>query len=152
MNCPTSASIWTVRGVSRNRRGFTLVETLVAGVVLAISAAVLGTTVSQAMRSLTLARDYQRAAELLDKTLAKVDLIGPARLMYEMPENNVFDPPHDRFSWQMKIDSRNEGDLYEVTVYILWRTPAGESRWIQGQTLLNDPPDSRPGELYWDEL
>ena len=61
MNCPTTVSTSTL-----SRRGFTIVEALVAGVILSLSAVALGATVSHCMRSLTLARDYQRAAELLD--------------------------------------------------------------------------------------
>ena len=132
--------------------GFTLVETLVAGVILALSAVALGMTVSQSMRSLALARDYQRAAELLDKTLTKIDLIGPARLQFEGPTEDVFERPHDRFAWQAKIEPGIQGHLYEVTVRILWETPGGTIRSIEGQTLLNDPPDSRTIELDWYRL
>ena len=49
----------------RHCDGFTLVETLAAGVILALSGAVLSMAVKGSMRSLTLARDYQLAAELL---------------------------------------------------------------------------------------
>jgi len=132
--------------------GFTLVETLVAGVILALSAAVLGVTISQSMRSLALARDYQQAAELLDKTLTKIDLVGPARLLYEGPREDVFSPPHERFSWQVQIEPRTQGHLYEVTVRILWETPGGTKRSVEAQTLLNDQPDSRPTDLDWDSL
>ena len=133
-------------------RGFTLIEVLVAGVILALSAVALGMTVSNCMRSLTLARDYQRAAELLDKTFTKIDLIGPALLLYEGPTQGLFEKPHDRFAWQAQIDSRLEANLYEVTVRILWQTPSGKPRSIEAQTLLNDPPGSRPSELYWEDL
>ncbi|MCK4850066.1 MAG: prepilin-type N-terminal cleavage/methylation domain-containing protein [Phycisphaerae bacterium] len=153
MNCPTTAWTSTSRPTSERTAGFTLVEVLVAGVILALSAGALGLTISQSMRSLALARDYQQAAELLDKTFTKIDLIGPALLHYEGPTEGIFDEArHERFAWQAKIDSRLEGNLYEVTVRILWETPSGKGRFIEAQTLLNDPPGSRPSELYWDEL
>ena len=132
--------------------GFTLVEVLAAGVILALSALVLGTIITQGMHSLVRARDYQRAAELLDETLTKIDIIGPARLLYEGPLEEVFASPHDGFAWQAQIEQRTEGYLYEVTVSILWTTPAGEQRSVQAQTLLNDAPDSRPVELDWYSL
>ncbi len=153
MTCPTTAWTSTSRLTSQRSAGFTLVEVLVAGVILALSAGALGLTISQSMRSLGLARDYQQAAELLDKTFTKIDLIGPARILYEGPSEGLFDEArHERFAWQVKIDSRLEGNLYEVTVRILWETPSGKGRFIEAQTLLNDPPGSRPSELYWDEL
>ena len=135
----------------RHRKGFTVVEALAAGVILAISAAVIGTSVSQALASLQLARDYQLAAELLDATLTKIDLIGPVRLVWEGPTEGQFPPPLDRFTWQADIDARLEGSLYEVTVRILWQTATGQ-RSVQAQTLLNDPLNSRKAELDWEHL
>ncbi len=153
MRCPTIAWTSTSRFTTKRSRGFTLVEVLVAGVVLALSAGATGLTISNGMRSLALARDYQRAAELLDRTFTKIDMIGPARILYEGPSEGLFDEDrHEKFAWQATIDSRLEGNLYEVTVRILWQTPSGKPRFIEAQTLLNDPPGSRSSELYWDEL
>ena len=140
------------KSAKQHPRGFTLVETLVAGIILALSALVLATTISQGTHSLTLARDYQRAAELLDETLTKIDIIGPARLFYEGPAGDFFDPPHDRFAWQAQIEPRTEGNLYEVTVRILWITPTGATRSVEAQTLLNDSPKSRSTGLDWYSL
>lgn len=147
-----TASTWTNRLGRRRRGGFTLIETLAAGLILALSGAVLSTAVRQAVRSLALARDYQRAAELIDRTLTKIDLVGPARLSIEGPTGGVFRPPHERFTWQVRIDSRVEGHLYEVTVRVSWLAPGGKMRSAQVQTLLNDPPRSRPENLLWEDL
>ena len=126
---------------------------LIAGVILALSAGALSLTVSQNMRSLSLARDYQRAAELLDRTFTKIDLIGPARLLYEGPRQGRFAKPYDRFAWQVKeIEPRLEGNLYEITVRIFWETPGGKPQFIEAQTLLNDPDGSRSESLLWEEL
>ena len=142
--------------MSRRRRqrshGFTLVETLAAAMILALAAAVLGTAVAQGMRSLARARDYQRAAELLDRTLTKIDTIGPARLLAEGQTEGAFDPPHDRFAWAADIVPRPEGHLYDVTVRVWWLTPGGGRRSAEAQTRLNDPPGSRPTELNWGDL
>ena len=134
------------------RRGFTLVETLAAGVILGLSAAVLGITVSSNMRSLALARDFQRAAELLDRTLTKIDTIGPAQLLAEGPTAGGFNPPHERFIWTATIERRFEGDLYDVTVRIAWPTPDGKQRSVEAQTFLNDPADLMQSELDWNDL
>ena len=140
------------KSYKQHRSGFTLVETLVAGVILALSAVALGTTISRGMNSLALARDYQQAAELLDRTLTKIDLIGPSSLLYEGPMADFFSPPYDRFTWQAQIEPLSEGYLYEVTVRIFWTTPIGTQRSVQAQTLLNDAPDSRPSGLDWYSL
>jgi len=135
-----------------SRRAFTLVETLAAGVILAFSAAVLGVAVRGGIRSLAVSRDYQRAAELLDRVLTKIDTIGPARLLDEGPTEGRFTPPHDRFTWSAAIVPRFEGHLYEVTACITWQTPGAEQRSIEAQTLLNDPPDVPQSKLRWSDL
>lgn len=135
----------------RHRAGFTVVEALAAGTVLALSALVISAAARQAMDSLQVAGDYQRAAELLDGTLTKIDLMGPDRLAMEGPTEGRFAPPDDRFSWKAEFDQRAEGYLYEVSVSISWQTARGV-RSIDAQTLLNDSPGSRSMQVEWDEL
>lgn len=136
----------------RSRDGFTLVEALVAGVILALSAGVLGVAVRGGMRSMTLAREYQTAAELMDRVLTKIDVVGAARMAEEGPLEGAFEPPNESFSWSAQIVPRQEGDLCEVTVKIVWESGLGTKRSVEAQTLLNDPvriPEDRPA---WDEL
>ena len=135
-----------------HRKAFTLVEALAAGVILTLAGTMLAVAVSQGMRSLTLSRDTQRAAELLDRTLTKIDMIGPARLMEEGPTEGPFPAPHEKFRWEAQIEARTEGYLYDVTVRITWPTVGGGRRKVVGATRLNAPPKSRPEELEWDDL
>ena len=127
-------------------------EALSAGVILALAGTVLGVGISQSIRSLGMARDLQRASELLDQTLTKIDTIGPARLALEGPTEGPFEPPHDRFAWKVRIRDLMEGYLYDVVVQIVWTTPGGKVRSVEVQTYLNDPPGSRPGTLQWEDL
>jgi len=136
------------RTTARHAAGFTLVEALAAGVILSISAAMIGMGVSQSMVSLQRADDYQKAAELLDDVLTRIDIIGPERLLREGPDEGDLD---NRFRWKATIKSRFEGDLYDVTVRILWTTPDGE-RSVQGHTMLNDPLMSKSQTIQWDDL
>ena len=139
------------RAAQRHRRGFTLVEALTAGMILTISATVLGTATRVSMQSLQLARDYERATELLDRVLTKIDLIGPERMFTEGPTEGEFDGPNAKFRWEATIESRLGGHLYEVTARVLWPTD-GSERSVQAATLLNDPPDSRNPNLEWDQI
>ena len=131
--------------------GYTLVEALAAGVILAASAGVLGRIVSGTMESMRVARDVQRAAQLLDQTLTKIDTIGPQRLLEEGPADGAFPPPDGQFRWRAAIESRLGGHLYEVTVHVSWPTDRGV-RTVSATTLLNDPPQSRSGTVRWDQL
>ncbi|KPK82648.1 MAG: hypothetical protein AMJ81_09670 [Phycisphaerae bacterium SM23_33] len=119
--------------------------------VLALAAAVIAMGTSQTLESLELARDYQQAAELLDRLLTKIDLIGPERLLREGPLQGQFDPPEHRFTWAASLRQRAEGHLYEVTVRVSWPVRGGR-RSAEAQSLLNDPPGTRSPDLKWNDL
>lgn len=142
--------------MSRRQRqhaaGFTLVETLAAGLILALSAAALALSARQNLKALENARDYQQAAELLDEVLTKIDLIGPARLELEGPAEGIFPPPAERFRWQASIALYDQGSLYDVVVRVSWLRPDGSQGQAEIETLLHDPPGSRSGQLEWDDL
>ena len=141
------------RSRRQNRRGFTLVEVMAAGVILALSASVLSLGVRQSLRSLGKARDYQQAAELLDRIMTKTDMFGAGRIRVEGPNQGGFPPPHDRFRWQTQIESADtESDLYEVTVRIAWVDPNGYTQYVEAQTLLYDPPRLAEQELSWEDV
>jgi len=140
--------------VERPRRhsgGFTLVETLAAGMILALAATVLSLSVRQSLRSLRLSRDLQQAAGLCDEVLSKIDTLGPAMILDEGPPGGAFAPPHERFEWSAEITPLAEGDLYDVVVTIEWET-AMENRSVRMQALLRDPVDETPSLLRWEDL
>jgi hypothetical protein len=139
------------RRAETSRRGFTIVEALAAGVILTMSAMVVGSAVNRAMFSLRLAADTQRAAQLLDGTLTKIDMVGPDRLLTEGPMEGGFSGEDGRFRWEAEIESRLEGHLYDVTVRISWMTDAGR-RSVEAATRLNDPPNSRNAAVRWEDL
>jgi hypothetical protein len=134
------------------RTGFTLIEALCAGLILAVSAVAIATGVAQSVRSLQSGDDYRIAGERLDELLTKVDLVGPSRLEIEGPTEGRFAPPYERFGWALRIASADGGDLYEVTAVVQWRTPRGALRTERAQTLLHDPPGSRQGGTKWEDL
>jgi prepilin-type N-terminal cleavage/methylation domain-containing protein len=134
-------------------RGFTLVEVLAAGMILALSAAMIGLSVRQSLFSLNKARDYQQAAELLDRVMTKIDLIGPSVVSAEGPMTGQFDPPREKFEWESKIEPlASESWLYEVTVRIAWIDPKGQRQSVEAQTLLFDPPREQTTGLSWEDV
>ncbi len=142
-----------MRDFARHRRhgGFTLIEALVAGIILAMAVAVIGTTLSHAYASLTDAKEEGHAAILMDDLLTKIDLIGPARIASEGPRQGRFDGEEERFSWSAEISNRPQGHLYEVTATVFWDY-AGKTKSIRVQTYLNDSPNSRDSTLKWKDL
>ena len=134
-----------LRGARPHRGGFTLVEALLAGVILAIAGAGVGYGMAQAMQAARVAREYEQAAMLLDDVLTRVDLIGPTRMLSVGPNQGVFDEPWEAYRWEMAIESGELTDLYEVQVIVRW----GQRR-VEGRTRLYDPPGARGGQLTWE--
>jgi Tfp pilus assembly protein PilV len=140
-----------LRRRKRNAAGFTLVEALAAGIILSISVVALGSLVIRGVQSMRIAREYEVAAELLDQTMTRIDLLGPERLSREGPTSGRFDEPYENYSWDAQIDWRAEGYLYDVTLTVSWEGPTG-NRSAQVKTALNDEPDSRDSDLMWEAL
>ncbi|MCJ7543090.1 MAG: hypothetical protein MUP47_00755 [Phycisphaerae bacterium] len=136
---------------NRHSRAFTVIEALAAGTILAMAALIVGPSVSGALVGLEDARDLQRAAQLLDETLTRIDLIGPERVSREGPLTGQFEAPDDRFTWQAQIEPTVPGDLYQVTVRVSWTGPRGRHT-AAAQTLLNDTPGSHNETLEWRNL
>ena len=124
---------------------------MVAGLILAISAVAIGASVNQSLAALNRSRDYQRAAELLDLVMTKIDLLGPERVSRQGPLQGGFEKPDDRFSWEATIDSLVDGFLYEVTVQVRWQTAMGAGSAALS-TRINDPPGSRNERLRWEDF
>jgi len=131
--------------------GFTLVETLAAGMILAVAGATLSLSVRLGLQSLQRAADLQLAASLADRVLTKVDLLGPAAMLAEGPASGAFEPPDEGFAWTIAIDPPNADDLYRVTVTVTWDV-RGTTRTVDVQTLLYDPPGSHAANLVWESL
>jgi len=149
-NLAESATTSFVRRRHRHT-GFTLIEVLVAGMILAISAAVMGTALSHAYASLSEARDERRAAILLDDLLTKIDMVGPARIADQGPRQGNFDGSDARFSWSVDIKSRPQGHLYDITATLSWAS-GKQNKSVQAHTYLNDAPNSRDATIRWRDL
>ena len=148
---PTTSIEYLASGIHRADRGFTLVEALCAGVILSLAAMVLGAAMTRTMHALNNARDNQRAVELLDRTLTKIDMIGPGRITREGPTLGRFEGMDGRFSWRTRIRPRLDGNLYDVAVEIAWDTPRGRRR-VEAYTRLNDALLSRNSSLQWEQF
>lgn len=134
----------------RNRRhiaGFTLIECLLAGVVLAIFGAAMATSIMQAMAANEKASRQREAAMYLDEVFTRIDAIGPAAILTQGPVEGAFGD----FTWTADIVQNDLSDLYVVNVTVSWPTARG-SQSVEGYTLINDPIGSRPLVMYWEDF
>lgn len=133
---------------THTRPGFTLVECLLAGVILALFGSALAGMIAQTTTAVRRSNDDRLAAQYLDEVLTRIDIIGPARLQYQGPLAGTLG---GRFNWSADITPQTDTGLYAVDITLAWTTPAG-SRSVQGHTLLMDPAGWRSDTTTWASL
>ena len=138
----------TAGQIRARQRGFTIVECLLAGVILAVFSAAIATAVGQARAAARRGEDVRLAADRLDEVMTKIDMVGPARLLQDGPMRGDLD---ERFSWSATIEDELLGDLYTVTVTIRWQT-GGKIQSVTGYTQFQDTPDSKHAAGSWYDL
>jgi len=120
----------------RKQHGFTLLETLVALSVLAISLGVTYQVFSSALRGSTLADDYAQASMYADSHLAEVG--KKVHLLPNISEGSY----NQRYRWKLEIqplDGTNASAVvetvkrYQVILNVYWRAARGE-RTIRATT------------------
>lgn len=131
--------------------GFALIDVLVAGVLTGVVLAVAMGLAAQAVSSQTRGEQLEIAAMLADERLNLVLMTGPDRYegFYELA--GACDPPFERYTYAVEIESRGEATASAVRVTISW--PAiGGARTLSIDTLMaprlgDDPdPDRKPSE------
>ena len=134
-----------VRACTRAPRGFTLLECLLAGVLLAGFAAGL----TAAMRSATTAQQAGvgrlQAAGHLDSLLARIDAVGVAAWSQDGPFSGQL-PGGQR--WSATTQTLPDTGLHRVDVAVTWPVPGGQRR-ATAHTLLRAEAASG---LRWDDL
>lgn len=147
---------WTDRRVCRHRRGFSLVEVLLAGVLLAAFGGVLAAAVGQSAQARARAAADRAAAEALEEVLTRVDLLGPRRLQREGPTRGELAVGGAAWSWELTLTQRPASDLFEVAATV--RPLRGQGGALPGaaertaHTLLMDPVGWRDAGFRWEDL
>lgn len=128
------------------RRGFTLIEALLAGMILAVFGTALAAGIGLASTQLQRDRDTVRAANALDEVLTRVALVGPATLALDGPTQGQL---NETFEWSVVIDQQPLSDLFDITATVMW-TRRDRPRSVSASTRLYDPPSS--SGLPWEAL
>ena len=119
---------------SRQQKGFSLIEVLVAFMILAMSLTVLFRIFSGGLRNVALSEDYARAVLVAESQLATVGINEPLEIGVTSGEWN------ERFRWERVIETyrpwEQDKELstpmlpYRVTVSVDW-DHAGKTRQVQ---------------------
>jgi len=137
------------------RRGFALIEVVIAGVILAVG---LAGIINVSMRAMDMQRRGESeviASSLLDGLLSQVLVDG----VIEFPKLNAtsgrFDAPFEDWEFEVLIDPEGLGDPYTVTAMV--RDARGQAYTVETRIaprriaprLGEDPnPDRRPPEPF----
>lgn len=141
------------RSRPRTRRGFALLDVVVAGIIVGISlAAMIGLT-GRALSSQKRGEELQTAAMLADEQLSLVLARGPDGYGRSFPTSGDCDAPFGNFGYRMEFTGGSGSNPYLVTVTITWLSGgSGVEQSVVVQTLIapregDDPdPDRKPPE------
>ena len=132
----------------RMRRGFALLDVIVAGMILSIGLSAIMMATSRALTAQTRGSKRLVAAWLCDELLGMVLTEGPVVYprIYDM--TGEYRPPFDEYSWSVDIEELGIGVPYRVTATVSWSSrPADE---VSVETLIarrmGDP--EQPREPY----
>ena len=110
---------------SRRRAGLTLLEVLLAIIILGIGLIVLVSTASKCLSVAKKARNYETARELL----ARVELEHPIKKdkMEEADGDGSFDADYSGYRWTRKVDlvGLEKDGLWEVSTTVSWSESSG---------------------------
>ncbi len=120
---------FSVLGHRRNQTGFTLVEMIVATMLLIIGVAAAQTVIASATRASGIADKINTATLLLQKRCTDLEL-NPGGLSGG-EESGDFGSDYPGFRWRQNAESTNYANLFKVTISVLWGDgTAGSQRSI----------------------
>lgn len=131
-----------VRPVSA-RRGFALVDGIVAGVLLGIGLSVTIGLSASAIGAQRRGEQLQRAAALADERLSMVVALGPDRFEADDSVSGTFPEPDEDYAFEVEIDPGEAGDPYYVSVLVSWGEASRDKLFIETFVAprMGDEPD-----------
>ena len=121
----------------RNRSGFTLLEALVASVILAAAVMTICSLSGRCTARAALNRQYDRAWQILDRQLASVDCVGIEEILQQGPTEGRIEGAGPVFCWRVGTSRGQLDNIYLVTLTVWWKGRGGHNYEVSAQTLFN---------------
>jgi len=102
------------------RKGFTLVEVIVASIILCAAVLALGAISTRAVTATRLNRQYETAIALADKQLTMIDYMGIDEFIKLGRNQGKFPGPEPEYRWEVTTQSQEINNLYRVKVTVSW--------------------------------
>jgi general secretion pathway protein I len=125
-----------------NRKGFTLIEVLVATAVLAVGIAAGVRALGAMTRASAAAQDRTTAVHLASERLAVLEAAvdaTPGTLDVDLTDAQGQFDADPRFRWEQRVATASDPDLLDVTVTVSWGSGRSEHRY-EVTTYLPTPP------------
>ncbi|MFB0524769.1 MAG: hypothetical protein ACETVZ_04470 [Phycisphaerae bacterium] len=103
-----------------NNKGFNLVETIVASVILSGAVLTVGTISTRSLTGTKFNRQYEVAASLIDKQLTLIDFIGIDEVIELGQMEGYFEEPEPGYNWEIVTEYQDIDSLYLVTITVSW--------------------------------
>lgn len=103
-----------------NNKGFNLVETIVASVILSGAVLTVGAISTRSLIGTKLNRQYEVAASLIDKQLTLIDFIGIDEFIELGQMEGYFEEPEPGYNWEIVTEYWDIDSLYLVTITVSW--------------------------------
>jgi Tfp pilus assembly protein PilV len=122
--------------VSKRVGGFTMLEALVATMVLTATLATLHGIVSRCLYRVQLNEEYERAWQILDRQMTVIDAMGIDTYVLEPQQEGEIEEEGMFFQWKVDTVVESIDCLYEVTITIWWG-PEAKPHVISATTKLD---------------
>jgi hypothetical protein len=118
------------------RRGFNLVEALVATMILSSAVLTLGAIGTNALSSTRLHRHYEMAAALIDKQLSLIDYTGIDQFIQMGQMEGIVEELEPGYVWSVTTEYQGTDNLYLVGITVSWLEGRRPYR-VTAQTMLD---------------
>lgn len=103
-----------------NQKGFTLIETILAAIILSGSVLALGAISTRSLTATKLNREYETAAALAEKQLTIIDYTGIEDFIELGRMEGVFEQAQPGYYWQASAVVMDIDNLYHVNMTVSW--------------------------------
>ncbi|MGE5294238.1 MAG: type IV pilus modification PilV family protein [Solirubrobacterales bacterium] len=101
-------------------RGFNLVETLAASMILSGAVLTLGAISTNALTSTRLHRHYETAASVIDMQLTLIEQVGIDQFIEAGQMEGVIDQFEPDYQWAVTTEYTGTDNLYVVKITVTW--------------------------------